>query len=399
VPGVVTLLTPAKVSGFALHTHRPGYPVLVHVVRQKHILCSAIADRPPPSNRDRQTNCWFSAALADFGLSYLDLKGLTFLIGETDELLDVVRVTRKPKPSPSAPLVVEDLILAKRRAWITGATYLEAEQAGVSDANIIELLYIDIFGRRADPEGLANYLSHRREGTKTLADIRRELLESEEYAARRKEVAWAPGAIFSQPIVMRSTPAAIEADAALTRQKVPVTVDLPERPSTAVLQPVVTRLRPPRLAAGRRHKTEIFEIALPVDSALFGPGWYDVEYLDDTPFRWMAPDGVIFNPQPELPCTLISLQLAGVYGAHFPMIDCYFDDIAADVRVEERGEGFTVAISPPSSKPQTYTRLRIESRASGCPVAEKRGTDTRVLSLNLLGARIAYSSTDDLNGA
>jgi hypothetical protein len=244
VPGLVTLLTPAKVSGFALHPRRSSYAVLVHVVRQKHILCSAIADRPPPSNRDQQSNCWFSINLADFSLSYLDLKALTFLIGETDELLDVVRVKRTPKLSESAPLVVEDLMLANvRRAWITGATYLDAEESRVSDANIIELLYLDIFGRRADPEGLANYLTHRREGTRSLGDIRRELLESEEYAARRKEVAWAPGAIFSQPIVARLNAADIETDAAPTRRPAAAAVDLYETTAAAVLANVVTHCR------------------------------------------------------------------------------------------------------------------------------------------------------------
>jgi hypothetical protein len=404
MPGLVTLLTPTRGSGFAMHPRRSGYGVLVHVVHHKLILCSAIADRPPPSNRDRQSHCWFSLNLADFSLSYLDLKALNFLIGETDELLDVSRVKRKAKPSRSAPLVVEDLVLANvGRAWITGATYLDAEEAGVSDANIIELFYMDMFGRRPDPEGLAHYLTHRREGTKSLADIRRELLESEEYANRRKEVAWAPGAIFSQPIVLRLTTAAMEADAASTQQGAPlpgapVPVDLPERPAAAVLPKVVTRLRPPKRAAGDPRKAEIVDIALAADSALFGAGWYDVEYLDDTPFRWMASEGVIFNPQPELPCTLISLKLAGVYGAHSPMIDCYLDDIAADVRVEE-GDGFFVAISPPGSKPQPYTRLRIESRASGCPAAESRGTDNRVLSLNILSARIEYYLTGEFSGA
>ena len=399
MPGLVTQLTPAKVSGYALHPKRSGYGVLVHVVHEKRILCSAIADRPPPTNRDRQSDCWFSLHLTQFSLSYLDLKALTFLIGETDELLDVVRVKRKPKPSLSAPLMVEDLMLANvRRAWITGATYLDAEEAQVSDSNIIELLYIDMFGRRADPQGLTNYLMHRREGTKSRADIRRELVESDEYINRRKEAAWAPGAIFSQPIVMRLTPAAIEADAAQTRQNGPLPEDLPLRPVAAVLPSVVTRLRLPKRAAGEPRKPDVLDIVLPVDSELFGTGWYDVEYLEDKPFRWMAAEGVIFSPQPDLPCTLISLKLAGVYGAHLPMIDCYFDDVAAEVRIEEQEEGFLVAISP-VQKPQPYIRLHIASRASGCPAAESRGTDSRLLSLNLLGARIAYSAADAISSA
>ena len=392
MPGLVTLLTPAKASGFALHPQRMDYDVLVHVVHQKNILCSVIADLPPPSNRDRQSNCWFNVDLAKFGLSYLDLNALTFLIGETDELLDVVRVRRKPKPSPSAPLLVEDLMLANvRRTWITGATFLDAAEAGVSDTNIVELLYIDLLGRRADPDGLANYLSHRREGTRSLADIRRELVESAEYQERRKEVAWAPGAIFSQPIVLRTTAAAIEADAGLKKHGTPAPTEPPYKPLAAVPSKGVTRLMPRLVTSTPRKPEAAAEIALRVDSAMFGPGWYEVEYLDDAPFRWMAAESAIFNPQPELPCTSISLNLLGVYGAHVPMLDCYFDEVAADVRVEARGSGFVVTIAPPDAKPQKYTCLRIQSRASGCPATEKRGPDRRLLSLNLQSGHIAYA--------
>jgi hypothetical protein len=402
VPGLVTLLTPAKVSGFALHPRRSRYGVLVHVVHRQQTLCSAIADQPPPSNRDRQSNCWFSLNLAYFSLSHLELEALTFLIGETDELLDVVGVKRTPKTPKTpdgAPLAVEDLMLAhRRRPWITGATYLDAEESHVSDADIIELFYIDYLGRRADPEALAEYLTQRRGGTLSLADIRREILESVEYAARRKQVTCAPGAIFSQPIVTRLNAAAMAADAAPTQAAAPVGVDLDATPVVAVPPKVVVRSRPPRLGPGVLRRAESVDIALPVDSALFGAGWYDVEYLNETQFRWMASQGVIFNPQPGLPCTLISLKLAGVYGARSPMIDCYLDDVAADVRIEEQGGGFFVAISPPGCNPRPYTRLRIESRASGCPADDSRGTDSRLLSLNLLGAHIAYASTEEVGG-
>jgi len=391
VPGLVTLLTTDEVSGFALHPRRSSYAVLVHVVRQNHILCSAIADRPPPSDRDRQSNCWFSLNLSGFSLSYPDLESLSFLIGETDELLDVVCITRRPDPSTRAPLLVEDLILANvGRPWTTGATYLDAEESQVSEADIIELLYMDILGRQADSKGLATYLRHRREGRLTLADVRRELLDSAEYAARRKPLAFSPGAIFSQPIVKYLTAAAIVSHAAPTQQDAPVPKDLREMSAAAVAPNAVTRSRPPGLGAGDPRRAESIDITLRADSALFGAGWHEVEYLNGTPFRWMASKGVIFNPQPELPCTQISLTLAGVYGAHTPMIDCYFDDVAANVRVENQGEGFFVAISPRGCTSQSYTRLRIESRASGCPAVESRGTDSRMLSLNLLSAHIAY---------
>lgn len=388
MPGVVTALTDAKVSGFALHPYLQDYPVVVHVVYQSRILCSAIADQPAPAGADEKYDSWFHMSLAGFELSDTELPRLVLLIGETDELLDLSRVFPRPVESAAG---VEDLIYANpRREWVTGATYFDCVHAGMKDADIVDLLYRDLLGRPADPGGLANYLFQLREGIRSLADVRKSLLDSEEYNIRPKEARWAPGAIFSQPITMLLVTAHPTQDDNLERKaETPkgndrvtdeASIGWPSYPEHYV--PVA----PPRLVA------QTLEVEVPVDSVLFGSGWHNVEDLDGTPFRWMETTGIIFSPKPKVPCIRIALNLAAVYGAHMPMVDCYLDDVLADTRIEEFGRGFSVVISATAPQPTPFTSLRIESRVSGCPVQEDRGKDQRILSLNVLGALIAYKS-------
>ncbi|MGO9991002.1 MAG: hypothetical protein ACLPTF_00605 [Steroidobacteraceae bacterium] len=396
MPGIVTVLTQAKVSGFALHPYLQSYPVVVHVVHQTRILCSSVADQPPSSGDDEQSNSWFHISLSDHKLTASEVQKLSLIIGETDEILDSSRIAPSADGSNKSIISVEEIIYANvRRHWVTGATYIEGIYAGLSDADIIDLFYRDILGRAADPEGLSNYLFQRREGIRSLADIRKSLFDSEEYSRRPKEAAWAPGAIFSQPISMLAATAGVEPeDVSAATPEEP-----PERTVPAPPAPIDWPSYPERHVSITAHKRpEILEVALPVESVLFGSGWHNVEYLNEKAFRWMETSGVIFSPKPELPCQDISVRLAAVYGAHMPMIDCYLDDALANVSVEERDEGFWVKISPATPDAKPYTKLRIESRASGCPVQEDRGTDQRVLSLNVLGVTIAYKALDSSSG-
>ncbi len=372
MPGVVTSLARAGAIGFATHPYLRTYAVLVHVVHKTRILCSKIADRPPPSHRDGQSNCWFNISLINFKLSAANLQELVFLIGETDELLDCRRFAARRKMATPATVTIEDIMYGNvRRPWINGATHLDGSRAGLTDTDVIDLLYRDILGRPADPEGLSNYLTQIRLGVRALGDVRKSLLNSDEYVGRSKEASWAPGAIFSQPLALLAATVATEIDTG--------SAAIPERPDHT-----------PDVPAEVPRTPEILEVALAIDSELFGSGWHTVEYLNERAFRWMESSGVIFSPEPQLPCLRITLQLAAVYGAHEPMIDCYFDDIAAEVLVEEKQEGFCVTISPLPADAKTYSKLRIESRVSGCPSHEDRGEDHRVLSLNVIGALIAF---------
>jgi hypothetical protein len=135
---------------------------------------------------------------------------------------------------------------------------------------------------------------------------------------------------------------------------------------------------------------EQIEVELPADSVLFGSGWHNVEYLEETAFRWMETAGTVFSPKPNLSCTGVLLHVADVYGAHIPMLDCFFDEEAAEVQIEEQSKGFIVALRPPDGRPRPYTKLRIHSRASGCPLQDDKGSDPRVLSLNLATVVVTY---------
>ena len=394
MPGVVTSLTRYEAVGFATHPVLRTYSVLVHVVRKTRILCSKIADQPSPHGRS-QSHCWFNVSLIEFGFSPAQLQELVFLIGETDELLDCRRFTEKRSPGARETVTIEDIIYGNvRRPWVNGTTYLDGVRAGLTDTDIIDLLYRDILGRSADPQGLSNYATQIRRESKSLGDVRKSLLESDEYAHRSKDVSWAPGAIFSQPLAGLAALTASDLQEGISAQTESIesafgaalaAASESDDNYTAALAPVSSPM-------------DIFEVRLPVGSDLFTSGWHAVEYLDETAFRWMETGGIILSPEPQLPCLNISLMLAAVYGAHIPMVDCYFDDIPAEVAIEERNEGFFVTISPLPRVPTTYSQLRIVSRVSGCPHQEGRGEDLRVISLNLLTVVIAYRATAPLAG-
>jgi hypothetical protein len=277
-----------------------------------------------------------------------DLPMLGFRIGETDEDLAVKGLKRRRRPSPTAPLTVEQIIHAnERRPWVNGATYLDAEQAGLDDATIIDLLYRDTLGRRADPGGLAHYVQHRREGTKSFDDIRRNLVESEEYRGLRWPVSQAPGSIFSQAITLLAASAATAAE-------------------------------------------ERIDVEVPMDSALFGSGWHREEDTHGPTFRWMQATGVIISPMARLPCGGVVLNLCAVYGSHEPMLRAFLDDREALVAVAVQEGGFEITIEPPERRFMCAKMLRLESLASGCPLAEGRGTDDRVLSISVDRARWSF---------
>jgi hypothetical protein len=72
------------------------------------------------------------------------------------------------------------------------------------------------------------------------------------------------------------------------------------------------------------------------------------------------------------------------------MLRAFLDDQEAQVRILERGDGFSVTISPNEKQRLSATTLRIESLASGCPLLEERGDDNRVLSISVDAVRWSY---------
>jgi hypothetical protein len=382
MPGVVVSLSKDKVSGWAVHPRLADYRVLVHVIRGTRILASAIANQRPPSTKVRQSQSWFHIGLADFDLPTAELKELVFLIGETDELLRCNNVRAK---SRSAETTVEDIIFHNfQRCWVTDETYLDAQAAGVDDADIIELFYRDILDRPADPVGLSNYLFQRRQGIRSLTDIRQTLVESPEYINRIKDTARAPGAIFSRSIVRLVATEVPGGEDVLRANATDVAVEA-QAPAAGATAEANWPSYPESHLNG--SESDSVEVNMPLDSVLFGSGWHNVEGAGDAAHRWMETSAIIFNPKPELSLFSVSLYLSAVYGSHEPMLECYMDDVPARVSMEQRAPGFVVEIAPASGA-RRHSKLRIESRVGGCPVQEEKGGDDRILSLDVV--RVVY---------
>lgn len=387
MPGCVVALSESQVVGWAVHPQLSDYPVLVHLVQDSRILRSAVADEPgPPGSGEINPGSWFSIGLADFEFSQEQLGLLGFRIGETDEEipLEHERSPRRPPPPGAlaerpAVLTVERIMSANtRRPWVNGTTYVDAEQAGLDCATIIDLLYRDILGRAADPGGLSNYVLQREQGIRSLKDIRKSMVQSEEYRQMSWPVSQAPGAIFSQAITLLAATAALPDDDGL--RAVGTVKDTP-------LNPASWPTYQERLKSLGDERTDV---DVPLDSAQFGSGWHRVETTRATPFRWMEAAGLIFSPMPRRACAGIVLRLSAVYGAHVPVLRAFLDEQEAQVQVAQRGSGFTVTISPNEKQRVSATMLRIESLASGCPALDKRGDDSRVLSISVDAVRWSY---------
>jgi hypothetical protein len=87
-----------------------------------------------------------------------------------------------------------------RRPWINGACVLDAVAAGLRPETVIDLLCRDALGRAAGPVVIANGLQ--RLGERGYDGVRRMLIESSEYRYRRVYADHAPGAIFSQSMIL-----------------------------------------------------------------------------------------------------------------------------------------------------------------------------------------------------
>ncbi len=213
MPGAIAELTEAGAVGWARHAARPGYPVTVSAILDAHVVASAIADQLHPAAlpdaivaEEAAGAVWFAITFTPPEMLAEDLAALRFVIGETDEAL-VVPGPRRPASARAAGgrRTLEDILAVNvPRPWVTGATHQDAEAAGLADEDIVDLLYRDILGRHADPAGLLNYIQRLKTVNRSFDHVRHSLLESDEYRRRRIDAADAPGAIFSQRVVLYS---------------------------------------------------------------------------------------------------------------------------------------------------------------------------------------------------
>ena len=189
MPGSVDLLNGTAAQGWARHPVHAAYAMTVHAIAGGRVIASTLADC---FTRDD--------GLPGYALAFqavVDPQQVYILLGETDEVL------LHPSPPPAPRIwTVEDLIAAPmtRRAWVNGACHIEAAQAGLRAETIIDLFCRDLLGRPAGPVVIATALAALDEGGYDA--VRRMLLTSSEYKYRRIHADRAPGAIFSQDVVM-----------------------------------------------------------------------------------------------------------------------------------------------------------------------------------------------------
>ncbi len=200
MPGKVTELTAQRAAGWAAHPRLPDYPVLVNIVHRSLVIRSTVADRKLYSSGAPGAH-GFAVDIARLGLTPAEFGDLRFVLGETDEQLELpeaVAVVAKPM------LTVEDILALSQapRAWVTGETYVDAAAAGLRTETIVDMLYRDYLGRPSDPNGLAHYVKSVNAGSISYDDIRRSFVEVDEFRLRQKYVDNAPGSIFSQKIVI-----------------------------------------------------------------------------------------------------------------------------------------------------------------------------------------------------
>jgi hypothetical protein len=199
MPGQYSVIDQRRIVGWARHDRYASYHVLLHVVLRTVIIRSLIVNGPGDGTGAPGTaGHWFDIDLAELGVPVAQQPDLRLLIGETDESVAPFR-----RREPDAPLIsIEEILRAPfRRPWVVGGTYIDALRKGMSPATIVDLFYRDFLHRPADPDGLANYTSRILHEELTYDGLRQELLQSDEYRARRHFSYDAPGAIFSQKLV------------------------------------------------------------------------------------------------------------------------------------------------------------------------------------------------------
>ena len=203
MPGKVTELTAQRAVGWAAHPRLPDYPVLVNVVHRSLVIRSTVADRKLQGFEaaDAPGAHGFAVDIARLGLTPAEFSDLHFVVGETDEQLEMPAAVAG---TGRHTLTVEDILALSQapRGWVTGETYVDAAAAGLRTETIVDMLYRDYLGRPSDPNGLAHYVKSVNAGAISYDDIRRSFVEADEFRLRQKYVDNAPGSIFSQKIVI-----------------------------------------------------------------------------------------------------------------------------------------------------------------------------------------------------
>lgn len=173
-------------------------------------------------------------------------------------------------------------------------------------------------------------------------------------------------------------------------------------PIDAALQSQIDSLKsfihaPPASANAKRSDAAIPTTATYVDlqSDLFTLGWYAVEVVDGNGFRWMSRTGIIFNPDPGRIISEVLIVIDKVYGATFPLLNCYFDALPAalDITEDPATSRFMARLRwRDGTPPLPVQTIRIESQVSASPAQAESANDQRILSIAIREVSFFYAA-------
>jgi hypothetical protein len=355
--------------GWASLAEHDDYKVTVHLILGQRVLASTIADEHSMDAPGSRTG--FSFDIEKYDLRIAGVSDLDILIGETDEYL---RIQDGEKSDQNVK--VEDLLHAKRkRNWVSGETYREALEFGLSDEDIVDLLYIDILGRPADPNGSLSYLRLLRTRQIGYDGVRKALLGSDEYRERAILASEACGAIFSDWLLrLVGEKRANKDKPSIARFGAPQDPGLGDRSFEAFPSNNVRTL-------GDAQTVPRQTIRVTADAFRCISGWHKLEWADRTPFRWMCGSAILATPMERKPVSKIQVELCALHGSDKPKLRGFFDDEKVDVVSVRVGNNFIVSLSAHGGSARPVSELRLESQVSGCPLTEGSGDDDRELSL------------------
>lgn len=132
-----------------------------------------------------------------------------------------------------------------------------------------------------------------------------------------------------------------------------------------------------------------------LNSDLFTLGWYAVEVVDGSGFRWMSRTGIIFNPDPGRIVSEVLIVIDKVYGATFPLLSCYFDaqPAALDLTDDPATSQFVARLRwRDDTPPVPVQTIRIESQVSASPAQSEGSNDQRILSIAIREVSFFYAA-------
>lgn len=413
MPGAVTTSTKAQLAGWARLSDDPNYPVTVHLVAGTRILSTAIADQsavqPATSIEEAGTSCWF-----DFDLTDLPSfpHPLAVLVGESGEILPNsgdVRDTR-----------------CERQV----VTYRDGLASGLSFNDVVAAFYLDILRRPVDGAALAHLRGEMKGHANEFSQVRKSLLDSEEYKRRRKTIVEAAGGIFKHGAIYRSAEVVLSFEALVSvflDTDLPFTAKLVRFFPGLLLRPEAQSAVLAEAQAGIPERELFFRslakladrpalvldasvlssssnaasaneedaaVHVPCSSPFFLWGWHKVEAISgsERKHRWMRQIGVIEDPTGGRAIDHIEVEFTGGYANHGRLFAAS-DTEELTVAVEDKGElGFAARITRPEGGAFVLKHLVLLSERATTPLRLLGVLDPRLISINVVEAVFRLAS-------